>query len=787
MNTAKSYPRGLNPICQYGHFRTGAITSNLAHGSVLGAGLIRQRCKIVTLLCAFICVGQFLFAVDLVWTNIAGGAWNTAANWWPNQVPTTNDHVWITNGGTYTVTISGNAAAGELTLGGTTGTQTVSVTGGTFLIGNGTGNTNAVLRITGGTLGGTGKLILAGPLNWSGGSITNAVVQCAGGTISGSATKTLRYGCLVNTGVLKFSGGYLEPNNGATISNLPSATFDISGDCDISYYASGSGPIYNLGVFCKSGGTGQTLVDTLFYNQAGGTVVVQTGTIRFSSGGQFKGTIVLHGSGTLDLYAGVFDLDPELTSIGDGTLGCSGSAVVNLQREISVNVLNVTGGQLTGLGRVVANTLRWETGIIECTVLCDGGEILTSATTVPKLRGGRLVNTGLLRGGTISTTDGAIISNLVSGIVLFTNATAGIRHDSGDYGAFYNMGFVQSGVSTTTCSIGEPFYNAGTVESCGAGLRFARSFVQTAGRTIVSEGPLICSQGINLVGGELLGTNTIRGDVTNNSKIRPGGFGLGLLRIEGSYVETTNARVELEVGGPTPGVGHDQLIVTNMARLAGTLEIVLTNEFIPGRGVVITGLVYEVRSGTFNFTVKPVEIYVLYMPKEVLLETENAPPAVQLVVGPDQLACHTFEMRGSARDPDGTITNFTLLVDGISVGEFPYGCCGKAAVCMDYLGEVMVTGRATDNKGAMGETNIVIRVIGLPIHMLDPVGFQTNGAFKLCMCGQPGSNYVIEIATNLPAAIWTTLGPMENTNGIWRYFDVTGTNVPHKFYRARQL
>jgi len=144
-------------------------------------------------------------------------------------------------------------------------------------------------------------------------------------------------------------------------------------------------------------------------------------------------------------------------------------------------------------------------------------------------------------------------------------------------------------------------------------------------------------------------------------------------------------------------------------------------------------------------------------------------------------------MRGSARDPDGTITNFTLLVDGISVGEFPYGCCGKAAVCMDYLGEVMVTGRATDNKGAMGETNIVIRVIGLPIHMLDPVGFQTNGAFKLCMCGQPGSNYVIEIATNLPAAIWTTLGPMENTNGIWRYFDVTGTNVPHKFYRARQL
>ncbi len=46
------------------------------------------------------CGGLGLGAADLVWTNAAGGAWNTAANWSPNQVPTFDDRVWITNTGT---------------------------------------------------------------------------------------------------------------------------------------------------------------------------------------------------------------------------------------------------------------------------------------------------------------------------------------------------------------------------------------------------------------------------------------------------------------------------------------------------------------------------------------------------------------------------------------------------------------------------------------------------------------------------------------------------------------
>src|SRR5437867_1236488 len=58
-------------------------------------------------------------AADLVWTNTAGGNWSVAANWSPNQAPSTNDTAWITNNGTYTVTVNTSITVSNLFLGGT--------------------------------------------------------------------------------------------------------------------------------------------------------------------------------------------------------------------------------------------------------------------------------------------------------------------------------------------------------------------------------------------------------------------------------------------------------------------------------------------------------------------------------------------------------------------------------------------------------------------------------------------------------------------------------------------
>ena len=57
------------------------------------------------------------------------------------------------------------------------------------------------------------------------------------------------------------------------------------------------------------------------------------------------------------------------------------------------------------------------------------------------------------------------------------------------------------------------------------------------------------------------------------------------------------------------------------------------------------------------------------------------------------------------------------------------------------------------------------------------------------MTGEAGSNYMVLATTNIiePTTNWTQLGLMENTNGIWRYYDNgTVTNRQYRFYRALQ-
>ena len=57
-------------------------------------------------------------ATTITWTNTAGGNWNVAANWDPNQVPGSNDVANITTAGTYAVTLNVAANVNSLTVGG---------------------------------------------------------------------------------------------------------------------------------------------------------------------------------------------------------------------------------------------------------------------------------------------------------------------------------------------------------------------------------------------------------------------------------------------------------------------------------------------------------------------------------------------------------------------------------------------------------------------------------------------------------------------------------------------
>jgi hypothetical protein len=227
--------------------------------------------------------------------------------------------------------------------------------------------------------------------------------------------------------------------------------------------------------------------------------------------------------------------------------------------------------------------------------------------------------------------------------------------------------------------------------------------------------------------------------------------------------------------------------VGGTAKLAGTLDVSYYNGFVPGPGNLFTSVVCSARSGAFSVITAPTNtLGTIYTAKTVLLETGNASPTAQLSVNPIQVACHTALIQASGYDPDGTVTNLTVLLETNVLASWS-SPAGTISFSYDFPDDVTITALATDNKGANGGTNVIVSFLTLPVGVLDPVGFQTNRSFKLCLGGVAGTTNVIEASDNLATMLWTNLGAMENTNGIWRFFDRAASNSTHRFYRAKQL
>ena len=84
-----------------------------------------------------------------------------------------------------------------------------------------------------------------------------------------------------------------------------------------------------------------------------------------------------------------------------------------------------------------------------------------------------------------------------------------------------------------------------------------------------------------LPGGILSGKGTVHANTLNRGLVRPGASP-GILHIDGNYVQNADGALEIEVGGLTPGVQHDQVVVTGgSASLGGQLTVPFVNGFVP--------------------------------------------------------------------------------------------------------------------------------------------------------------------------------------------------------------
>ena len=748
----------------------------------------------------------------------------------------------ITNYGTINVggtnTFSGGTAvlAGNCTI---TNTPLI-VNGGTVIFNSVGPLAPASLSFSSGTLAGSMPVTVAGPFNWTGGILGSAgsslVVTANGGlTISGGVGKSCYGGALVNNGAGSWSGGSVTCFPTTLFSNTPSGAFDLTADGTAFSVQSGSPAFINAGTLRKSAGTGTTTVSVPCANT--GSVQVNSGTLTLTpddSTGSFTaaaGTTLalslsptaatlapaasITGAGNFTVTAGYFGY--AITNYGTINVGgtntfsggtavlagnCTitntplivngGTVIFNSVGPLAPASLSFSSGTLAGSMPVtVAGPFNWTGGILgsagSSLVVTANGGLTISGGVGKSCYGGALVNNGAgsWSGGTVTCYSTALFSNTPSGTLDLTADGSAFSQPTGS-SSLANAGTLRKSAGSGTSTIGPAILNNGLLQANIGTLSFTGPFLQNGGQTVLNGGNLTFTLTAQLRGGALSGAGTVTGSVSNNATVSPGASP-GLLSITGNYSEGANAHLQIELGGTTPGTGYDQLSVGGTAKLAGTVDVSYWNGFTPAPGNVFTALVCNARSGGFSVVHAPTNnLGTIYTAKTVLLETGNASPTVQLAVDPMQIACHTIVLQTSGTDPDGSVTNLTLLTETNVLGSFS-SATAQIQVSYDFPGDVTFTALATDNKGAMGATNIIVSFVTLPVGVLDPIGFQTNRAFKLCMEGVAGTTNRIEASDDLNSTNWSDLGVMENTNGIWRFSDKAATNSTHRYYRARQL
>jgi hypothetical protein len=394
----------------------------------------------------------------------------------------------------------------------------------------------------------------------------------------------------------------------------------------------------------------------------------------------------------------------------------------------------------------------------------------------------QLINGNLLLLGSCEADNGELVN--LPGALVDIQGDNSIKQNCGTE-LLLNQGVVRKSAGTGTTIISTLFTNSGTVQADSGTMSFTHTYTQDSGQTVLDGGGFIFSQMAQFLGGNLTGTGTITGSISNNATIGTGAS-TGLLAISGDYVESPNAHLAIKLGGTLAGTNYDQLSIGGNAALAGTLGVSYWNGFTPALGSSFTVLACNARTGFFTAVTAPVtNIAAVYGDNTVTVELGHAPPIATLLLPAQSLAGHTFLITASGTDLDGAVTNMALFL-GTNTLLRAAGSSAQVSYSTDFPGNLTFTAVATDNYGVQGTATATVGITTLPVRTLDPVGFQSDLSFKLCMLGVAGTNYQILASTNLEKPAWTAVGTMESTNGIWRFLDPSATNFSRRFYRAQQ-
>ena len=160
---------------------------------------------------------------------------------------------------------------------------------------------------------------------------------------------------------------------------------------------------------------------------------------------------------------------------------------------------------------------------------------------------------------------------------------------------FENQGLLRKSGGTGAATIEMNLTNQGTITVQSGTLRFAKSFTQTSGNTVLEDAVIACAQTMGIVGGQLSGRGTIDGSVAMSAGLDPG-LHLGLLTITGNYVQYTSGQARVEIAG----TGQDQVAIGGSASLDGDMQVEFIEGYAPETNTSFTVMIWNSRSGAFS-------------------------------------------------------------------------------------------------------------------------------------------------------------------------------------------
>ena len=485
------------------------------------------------------------------------------------------------------------------------GNTLLDISGGTVNF-NGSGTVSPSHVNLNGALGGANTVTVGSVMNWTGGSMNGSgkTIIRPGATLNiaaftGNGGVYLFDRTLENAGTVVWGGGNLGLTG--VLTNDAGASFQILNAAMFNFQ--GNTPRFdNAGTFLPSS-TGTTAFNGIVFDNYGAINLTGGSGLELRGGGMNSGPITVPAGATINFGGGVFNASAGSSITGAGSLQVS-AGTANLAGTVNVSGTNSFSNgtaNLTGNYTCVGNTLLDISG---GTVNFNG-----SGTVSPSH-----VNLNGALGGANTVTVGSVMNwtggsmNGSGKTIIRPGATLNIAAFTGNGGVHLNDRTLE---------------NAGTVVWGGGNLGLSGVLTNDAGASfqilnaamfnIQGNTPRFDNAGTFTTAGS--GVTAFNGVALNN--FNTVGIPGGTLNAGGGYVCSSNSVLKCALWGTVPGATFGQLQASGTVNVKGSLNVYLTNYYVPKTNDFFSVLTAASVSGAFaGFT---------YPSNSVSMMLSNAP------------------------------------------------------------------------------------------------------------------------------------------------------------------